>query len=827
MSLTNIYNERYGTSVATNDNYVAVGNPPTHDYNLAEGFYRHGEVVLIKKNNFNSNYSASFSFTKSLHGKTINSTRFGESIDLSDYFLAIGNSVLSASVTSGNCNCVTITGSYVDVYIIDSNYNIINGSLINDETCAVENLNTQIYTNTPFITLTGSNSFGTSVSITNKYLAVGSPKENNGRGKVYVYQFSASKYKLEATLTPNVTQFPSQYGFGYSVSIDKKYQDKIVIGSNQLSHSNVYLYQSSSGGWGLKQYFSQVTGSLSVENSLFNWYPVSLKNSNYGHSVSIHDRIIVVGAPSDLVYYEYSGSTIQRQRGAFYVYSTDLCNSTPSGSYLLLTKLYGDENTFKDNFLGYSVSTNNNNIIVGSPKRYFPFSSVFLSSSLNFYKNIANENDFGASTFLGQVLYYQVTGSKIINMTSYPISKRKESENSPFSAYGAAVSIYGNNIAVGSPIPLLRDYYLDAPYITESGSISDPNYVLTSSYYEEGCDVTSSVVYFQIEQSVTTCAGDPIYVALCEETTPYTTIEGNAYVYNLSDLQTNFNVGNVFYNNNRVVINNTGSGLNLIGRNATDTNLSFIYMDYESLVQLHEKQYICTLEPGEFNISTNPTAITGSLINYGIVDKVVFDFNNLDLILRYINYNITSPRSEEWWTNMVSGDTEISILSFYSASYDINNPFTIGAGILPGSKYQENRLTYPLKCVLATKNFDVNGDGKVDFQDGRAIWKYFINNLTYQNYKNYINPTSRRNTYDGLIKFLDTNTGKGNKNYIKPEFFEFSYSSSIDPTGSYLAPYITQVGLYNGADLVAIAKLAQPIKNSGQLPINIAVKWDT
>ena len=49
MSLTNIYNERYGTSVAANDNYIAVGNPPTYDYNPAEGFYRIGEVKLIKE----------------------------------------------------------------------------------------------------------------------------------------------------------------------------------------------------------------------------------------------------------------------------------------------------------------------------------------------------------------------------------------------------------------------------------------------------------------------------------------------------------------------------------------------------------------------------------------------------------------------------------------------------------------------------------------------------------------------------------------------------------------------------------------------------------
>jgi hypothetical protein len=41
-----------------------------------------------------------------------------------------------------------------------------------------------------------------------------------------------------------------------------------------------------------------------------------------------------------------------------------------------------------------------------------------------------------------------------------------------------------------------------------------------------------------------------------------------------------------------------------------------------------------------------------------------------------------------------------------------------------------------------------------------------------------------------------------------------------------LAPYITTVGLYSGGDLVAVAKLGMPIKNSGELPLNILVKWD-
>ena len=807
MSLTNIYNERYGTSVASNDNYIAVGNPPTYDYNPAEGFYRIGEVKLIKRDTFNSNYSSSYTFTKSLNAQTIYSTRFGESVDLSDYFLAVGNSVLSASVTKG---------SFVDVYVVDSNYNVISGALVSDNNCVDESINTQTYSNKPLVTLTGSNSFGTSVSITNKYLAIGSPSENSKRGQVYIYQFSASKYKLESVLTPDPTLYPKQRGFGYSVSLDKNNQNRIVIGSNQLSQSRVYLYQSSSGGWGLKQTFQQVTGSLSVENSVFNWYPVSLKNCSYGKSVSIYDKIIVVGAPTDLVYYEYSGSTIQRQRGAFYVYSTNPCDAKPTGSYNFISKLYGDENTFKDNFLGESVCVYDNKILAGSPKRYFPFSSIFVSGSLDFYENVSDGNDFGASTFLGQALYYLVTGSNLVKMTDYPISKRKQNDSSPFQAFGSAVSIYGDNLVIGSPIPLLRDYYLNTPYITESGSalVTNRSLDLTGSVYLEGCDVTSSVVFLQIEQSVTTDTGAPVYVALCEEVpdSPYTSIEGSAFIYNSSDLQKNFNVGNVFYNNNRVVINNTGSGLNLISRNPANPNESYIYMDYESLIQLNEKQYICTIEPGEFNISTNPTSVTGSVINYGIVNKTDFDFNNLDLILRYINYKLTSPRSEHWWSNMISGDVEVSILSFYSSSY---------------VDYQSNKLTEDLKCILATKTYDVNNDGKVDFQDGNAIWKYFINNLTFQNYQNYTNPNSKRNTYDGMIKFLDNNTGKGSRDYTKKEFFNYPYSSSIDPTGSYLAPYITQVGLYSGADLVAIAKLAQPIKNSGELPINIAVKWDT
>lgn len=59
-------------------------------------------------------------------------------------------------------------------------------------------------------------------------------------------------------------------------------------------------------------------------------------------------------------------------------------------------------------------------------------------------------------------------------------------------------------------------------------------------------------------------------------------------------------------------------------------------------------------------------------------------------------------------------------------------------------------------------------------------------------------------------------------------FDEYEYSSSLDPTGSYLAPYITTVGLYDeNMDLVAVAKLPSKPKSTPDYPVNIVVRFDT
>jgi hypothetical protein len=59
-------------------------------------------------------------------------------------------------------------------------------------------------------------------------------------------------------------------------------------------------------------------------------------------------------------------------------------------------------------------------------------------------------------------------------------------------------------------------------------------------------------------------------------------------------------------------------------------------------------------------------------------------------------------------------------------------------------------------------------------------------------------------------------------------FSDYEYSSSIDPTGSYLAPYITTIGLYDTEyNLVAVAKVPMKPKSIPDYPINFIVRFDT
>ena len=62
----------------------------------------------------------------------------------------------------------------------------------------------------------------------------------------------------------------------------------------------------------------------------------------------------------------------------------------------------------------------------------------------------------------------------------------------------------------------------------------------------------------------------------------------------------------------------------------------------------------------------------------------------------------------------------------------------------------------------------------------------------------------------------------------KGGFADYEYSSSIDRTGSFIAPFITTIGLYDEQlNMVAVAKLPQPIKSLPDYPVNFIIRFDT
>ena len=75
---------------------------------------------------------------------------------------------------------------------------------------------------------------------------------------------------------------------------------------------------------------------------------------------------------------------------------------------------------------------------------------------------------------------------------------------------------------------------------------------------------------------------------------------------------------------------------------------------------------------------------------------------------------------------------------------------------------------------------------------------------------------SLRNEYRGTI---GSNVGTWD---------DYSVSSSMDPSGSFLAPMVSTIGIYDkDGDMVAVAKLPQPIKNLPDYDVNFIVRFDT
>lgn len=173
-------------------------------------------------------------------------------------------------------------------------------------------------------------------------------------------------------------------------------------------------------------------------------------------------------------------------------------------------------------------------------------------------------------------------------------------------------------------------------------------------------------------------------------------------------------IGNVFY----------AQGLIVLTRESADRLVGDFKLSYKSTETIYENEYLLIVNPDEFNVSTNPSAVVS-----------------------------------------VGSEVSTTIDSDGKIKKVVNNP---------GVKYIRK------KSVLET--------GEV----------------------------------------LDYRFGSSVNTSVSGGFEHWELSGSADATGSFLTPFITTIGLYdNNCDLVAVAKLPQPIKSEPDISVNFIVRFDT
>jgi len=772
-----IKNENYGYEVAAYGDYIAIGSPPS--FRSGSGFSI-GEVSVKKYSYVTNNYEDHITLQKSLDQDGNALFNLSQADDLSTE----GNDYLKYNFTD-NTGVNKVENEYGNSLSL---YNTDLAVATRYFTCSVYSLSSILVTGSnvdiynvstsdiiPYFTITSSfkresGSFGCDVSLGNNIIAIGSNKSFNNKGEVFLYTKTNNVWTYLTSLTGSYS-IAGDY-FGTTVKIDASGSNRLIIAnsSSNSSKGTVYLFESSSAGWREVEKFVGDNDYNYKLQHLDN-YPSSSYSQNYdnfGKSLSIYGNYIVIGCPNESQYYEYSGSTL-RKRGCAFIYQ--YCDTKKEWNQT--QKIYNgildkNEAVFKDNKFGYSVDIFENYLVASSLKYNFPFSMSYVSGTLNTV--LFNESDKNLNNTLGYVYLY-----KNINDIWVPIKNlcRKKQESFPYSVFGHSIAVSTQSLVVGSPCLLLT------------------------------ADVS-------VTQSISN----------------HRNIRGYSYVYDFNEFNNNVQIGNVFYRMGDIILKTTASifeDLSVRNQLYLDS-IPYYDINFDSKVTLYENQIFCTIEPGEFNVSTNPTSTYKLPFDYDINRDENFDFSDVDLILRYIcKLNLGH---EKWWTLVIENKYETSLFNYYTGlqtdTYNkIISPQTLN--YFSGSLLTQNHISYFTKNALL---FDFDGAGKLDINDIFILWKYFSNQLTENLYKKYITIKSTRSTYFDLVKYLDKKTNKINPSYIKEEFFKYQYSSSIDNTGSYLAPYITTVGLYSGVDLVAIGKLGTPIKNGGEFPLNILVKWD-
>lgn len=231
-------------------------------------------------------------------------------------------------------------------------------------------------------------------------------------------------------------------------------------------------------------------------------------------------------------------------------------------------------------------------------------------------------------------------------------------------------------------------------------------------------------------------------------------------------------VGNVIYEHGIIAITN-----DVISGSITGSRRDYFDnydLEYKSTNTIYENEFLLIVGEDEFNVSTNPTSYTEMNVETGSI--ILNTATQYQIDARTIS-------SEQGGVILYINDSGIEV---------------------PLAPEPGNIYNFYAKEILEN---NLIGCSLQNFKQNVVNWR---NSDKYQR-------TTLNNPYISAVNGVSASG-----------FDVYEYSSSVDPIGSYLAPYITTIGLYDeNMDMVAVAKLATPVKSMPDLPVNFLVRFDS
>lgn len=590
-------------------------------------------------------------------------------------------------------------------------------------------------------------------------------------------------WQLETTISGSVVGD----NFGYDVSIS---DDRLLVGTyveNGPGYAVLYTASYSNqtcptASWVAHKTFSRTEEyDTFVEATTLGLIKQNHSIDYFGSDVSIDGDHFAICSSIDKKFILNTFSNETGSFGAVYFYSFDYDRKCKEFNVALRHKSFGDVSYKYNNNFAKSVSLRNGYAAVGISADQTNYSASMSGSALLLEKFIdSGVNAEDEEKALGRVAIYEYDSSNIKWNLLNTIKRTKES-NQPHFNFGWSVALgdqFDENMYVVTGAPIFNDASAGAQsFITDSSSLVPP------------------------------------------------TLRGSAYVYDIGLLEKNRKIGNIFYKNGVIAI--TSDELHY-SHSLLLSGSSGYEISYKGTQTIFENEYLIRISPGDFNYSTNPSAIFNYPLYFDINNSGFFDNQDVDLILKYLNrqkiylindgdngivFEQSTKKDESWWNHDV----------LQTESEDVLKLETVAGFVF----LQQSIIDAIKRNLINTGILDIDGNGIIDMRDGALLLHYVQKTLTNDVVKKYIDNDSTRREFKDVKEYLDKYTGKRDFD-VNSNFLSYIDDSAIDVTGSYLAPYITSIGLYNDEnELVAVGKLGNPIKNLIDYPVNISVRFDT